>query len=422
VQPGTPEYTQLFQQIISNPSFNSGGSRFISFSRFYHLNAEYHFTPSWLDIKVGGRFRYFTPDTRGTVFADTLIYSSDSATVTRQSIDIYEVGAHLLIEKRLLRDRIILSLGTRLDKSQNFDPVVSPAFSAVFKVKQRHYFRLNLTNAVRNPTIQDQYLNYNVGRARLRGNLEGVDSVVTLETYFNVTDRGVVGIVDSLRSLAFRIAPIRPEVARTLELGYKANPWNPLFVDVTFWYSLYEHFIGFNLVSPVPAAGASEAIPTPLRVSANATQQVTTIGLTAGFNYYFKRFYSVSGNYTYTRLASAADDPIIPAYNTPRHKFNIGVGARDMMYDWGKLKVRHWGFNLNLRWVEGFLFEGSPQFTGFVDTYWTVDAQLSYAVPKWWNATFKLGASNLLDRRYIQVFGGPYIGRMAYFQVGMDLR
>ena len=34
-------------------------------------------------------------------------------------------------------------------------------------------FRLSLSSAIRNPTLSDQYLFYNVGRAILIGNLEG---------------------------------------------------------------------------------------------------------------------------------------------------------------------------------------------------------------------------------------------------------
>jgi outer membrane receptor for ferrienterochelin and colicin len=425
LRPGTPEFTEAFNRITTNPSFNSGGSRFISGSAFYHAQGEYEFKPSWATIKVGARYRYFMPSTDGTVLADTLVFNEDSTSFTRQNIDIYEVGGHVLAERRFLRDRIILSLGSRIDKSKNFDPVFSPAFSAVFKVKQRHYFRINLTNAVRNPTISDQYLFYNVGRARLQGNLNGYSDVVDLDDYLNVTDTAITSPFEVLRSLRFDIRPIRPEVARTLELGYKANPWNPFFIDATFWYSIYEDFIGFNLVSPAPTNPNAETIPQPLRISANATEQVTTIGFTGGFNYFFWRFYNLNGNYTYTELAAEESDPIIPAYNTPRHKFNVGFGARELRYDIAlgqrTLKVRNLGFNVNFKWVEGFLFEGSPQFTGFVEEYWTLDAQVSYKAEKLWNAIFKLGASNLMDRRFIQVYGGPEIGRMAYFQVNMNL-
>ena len=74
------------------------------------------------------------------------------------------------------------------------------------------------------------------------------------------------------------------------------------------------------------------------------------------------------------------------------------------------------GFAINYKWVEGFRFEGSPQFTGFINSYGMLDAQISYQVPYLYS-TFKLGASNVLNNEVFQVYGGPTIGRMAYFSI-----
>jgi len=96
------------------------------------------------------------------------------------------------------------------------------------------------------------------------------------------------------------------------------------------------------------------------RIASNATQQVTTQGFSLGANYYVSR-YTLSGNYTWNVLNSGEDDPIIPAYNTPEHKYNISVAGRDLDWNLGKGRC---GFMATYKWVQGFLFEGSPQFTG----------------------------------------------------------
>lgn len=70
--------------------------------------------------------------------------------------------------------------------------------------------------------------------------------------------------------------------------------------------------------------------------------------------------------------------------------------------------------------MQGFEFAGSPQFTGYVPTYYLIDAQVNKNVKKI-HTTFKLGCSNVLNRQQLQVFGGPYIGRMAYFSVLVEL-
>ena len=72
-----------------------------------------------------------------------------------------------------------------------------------------------------------------------------------------------------------------------------------------------------------------------------------------------------------------------------------------------------WGFGINYKWIQGFLFEGSPQFTGFVPTYDLLDAQVNVVVEPW-NTTIKLGGSNLLENIHIEAYGGPFVGRMLY--------
>lgn len=92
------------------------------------------------------------------------------------------------------------------------------------------------------------------------------------------------------------------------------------------------------------------------------------------------------------------------------------MNARDLDTDFGLFRLRNWGFGVNYKWVEGFVFEGSPQFTGYVPSYYMVDAAVNTTFKKI-NTTFKLGASNLTNNQVYTVYGGPTIGRMAYFSV-----
>ena len=109
-------------------------------------------------------------------------------------------------------------------------------------------------------------------------------------------------------------------------------------------------------------------------------------------------------------------DPIIPAYNTPENKFNIGFQGRDIAIK----KLKGLGFNINYKWIQGFYSEGSPQFSGNVPTYGLVDAQVNKFIEKA-KLTVKLGASNLLNNKVLQVYGGPFVGRMIYINLSLDL-
>ena len=138
-------------------------------------------------------------------------------------------------------------------------------------------------------------------------------------------------------------------------------------------------------------------------------------------NYYINSNFTINGNYSWNKLnEKGTEDPIIPAYNTPEYKYNLGLVGRDIHLNKNKKLLRNFGFSINYKWVKGFEYEGSPQFTGFVPTYDLIDLQISKKFINL-NSTLKLGASNLLDNMHYEVYGGPYIGRMIYLSILFEL-
>ncbi|CAN5116173.1 TonB-dependent receptor [soil metagenome] len=410
LEPGTAAYDSAFADIVSKNTFLQGGSKFYDKSSLSHVQGEYMFHPSIFDITVGGSFRLYTPQSQGTIFSDT------SGTRIRN----WEVGTYAGISTNLAANKIVLTAVGRVDKNQNFKPVVSPAASIVYKYNQNTSFRLSFSSAIRNPTLQDQYLYYNVGRAILVGNLNGFQNLVTTESYFN-SFAGVSFNRDSLKY--FNIAPVKPEKVKTLEIGYKGVLFKSLFVDMSYYYNWYKDFLGYNIGAQIEIDSAINYITSTqfYRVSANATDLVSTQGFAIGLTYGFGKYYALTGNYSWNRLdRRGSDDPIIPAFNTPEHKFNIGISGREVVLKLGKKTLKDWGFNFNYKWVQGFLFEGSPQFTGSIPSYGLVDGQINYNYKKW-HTTFKLGATNILNNKVYQTYGGPRIGRLAYVSLLFDI-
>ena len=70
--------------------------------------------------------------------------------------------------------------------------------------------------------------------------------------------------------------------------------------------------------------------------------------------------------------------------------------------------------------MQGFVFEGSPQFTGFVPSYDLLDTQVNYRFEAQ-GLTLKAGASNLLKNEHIETYGGPTVGRLAYMSLSLDV-
>jgi iron complex outermembrane receptor protein len=411
-EPGTPEFQAEFDRIRSAPSGQAGGgTRLIDRSKLFHVNGEYKFEPTFVDyIKVGASYRLYDPESEGTVFIDS------TADI---DIKVGEVGIYGGFQKSLAANKVKISGTLRVDKNDNFDLLLSPAASIVWTPSENNFLRLSFSSAIRNPTLTDQYLDFNVGRATLRGHIDDVIDVVTLESFDDFRrdpslDRS---LLDS-----FDIPGIQPEEVQTLEVGYRTTLFNKIYLDAGYYFSTYTNFIGFNLGADVQFADPTSNIPTDVdiyRYSANSTSTVKTQGLSVGLNYYWNDF-KIAGNYSYNDLVvTNDDDPIIPAFNTPKHKYNIGFSGRKLKLTSNTSNTL--GYNVNYKWIQGFLFEGSPQFTGFIPSYGLVDAQVNYNLKKQ-NLTIKVGASNILNNLVFQAYGGPRIGRMGYVKLTYDFK
>lgn len=493
LEPGTPEFKNAFDQIVSQTRYDEygnylGGTKFYDKSQLYHAQSEYKFDIGENRFTVGANARLYRPDSRGSIFNDGFetnynkrylydelgnpvidvvtkivnvstnpflpdfqtvvdsahIYETDT-TVNKLTITNKEFGVYAGFDRDYLSETLKLSTTVRMDKNENFDYLFSPAASIVYLPSEKDVLRVSLSSAIRNPTLADQYLNYDAGPAILIGNLNGFGydqyfvNVDSLEKYFVEETRNP----DALRGGFMQVDPIQPEKVKTIEVGYRTTLFNKLYIDASAYYSVYNDFIGYQ--SGASFAFGGERIATEedvtsgwasavgdtideymnlimpsiqgYRVAANAKDKVNTKGFTIGVNYFLNPNITLNGNYSWNKLVKTGeDDPIIPAYNTPEHKFNIGIAGRDI----NLFAISpNWGFSMNYKWVEGFMFEGSPQFTGQVPTYSQLDAQISKEL-KPINATFKLGASNLLDNKSFQVYGGPRVGRMSYASLQFD--
>ena len=419
--PGTEEFKAALEDITSKTAYLHGGTGFYDKSALNHIHSEYQFNPDFATIKIGANFRQYTPDTKGSLFMDT------ATMITNK-----EAGFYTGIETNLFGEFLKMNSTFRADKNENFDLNFSPAMSLVLKPSEKDIIRFSFSSAIRNPTLSDQYLYYNVGRAILIGNLEGHgedygENLVTVQSLINYYLPAQLS-KDSLEF--FSVAPIKPEKAQSFEVGYRSTFFNKVYLDANYYYSKYTDFIGYQIGVKFDTIGNSNpdaydiSMPSiqAYRMAANAQSTVTTQGASIGMNYYLSPNITLNGNYSWNKLnKEGEDDPIIPAYNTPEHKYNLGVVGRDIHLSATKNILRDFSFSINYKWVEEFIFEGSPQFTGIVPTYDLVDMQISKKLQQL-NTTIKVGSSNLLNNMHYEVYGGPYIGRMTYCSLLFDIK
>ena len=403
--PGTYEFDTTFKSITSRETFAGGGSRFYDKSALGHIHGEYVFKAIGFNFTTGANFRQYLPNSRGTIFSDT------SGVQIRNS----EFGIYGGVERILFDERLKLNGTLRVDKNRNFGYLFSPALSCIYSPDKLNTVRFSFSSAIRNPTLADQYLYYQVGRAILIGNLNGFDSLVTIPSLITGLNNNNIDSLDF-----FNVNPVTPEKVKTFEVGYRTTFFDRLFIDANAYLSIYKDFIGYKIGADVNLAPnlPLQIIPQKIyRVATNSNDIVNTYGASIGASYFFNRFYSLYGNWSWNVLdRQGSDDPLIPAYNTPEHKFNVGVTGSNIENSLGK----DWGFALNYKWVQGFLFEGSPQFTGEIDNYDLVDVQFNKRFPEA-KSTIKLGCSNLLNNLHYEVYGGPEIGRLFYMQLLVEL-
>lgn len=420
--PGTEGFKLALEDITSKTAYLNGGTGFYDKSALNHIHSEYQFNSDFAKIKVGANFRQYSPNTKGSLFMDT------ASMITNN-----EAGIYSGLESSLFGDMLKFNGTIRADKNENFNLNFSPAMSIVCKPNEKDIIRISFSSAIRNPTLSDQYLYYNAGRAILIGNLDGHgqdygENLVTVQSLINYYLPAKLS-KDSLKF--FTVDPIQPEKAKSFEIGYRSTFFNKIYVDANYYFSKYTNFIGykvgvkFNTVVDDTITGAYEiAMPSiqAYRMAANAQSTITTQGASIGLNYYLSPAITLNGNYSWNKLnKESTDDPIIPAYNTPEHKYNLGIVGRDIHLSSTNNNFRDFGFSINYKWVEEFTFEGSPQFTGIVPTYNLVDMQISKKLQQL-SAIIKVGSSNLFNNMHYEVYGGPYIGRMTYCSLIFDIK
>ncbi len=419
---GTNRFDSLKNDITSR-NFTDQGTRFYDKSSLYNIQAEYKFTHKWGDVITGTSGRLYRPETKGTIFKDT------GGVIIKN----YEFGIYAGYDKKFKDNHWKVNFTTRLDKNQNFNFLLSPAASVLYLPSKEHTFRFTVSRAIRNPTLADQYLYYNVGRAILVGNLEGFDSLITLKSFDKWRNT-----LDVNQLVYEKVAPIEPEKVLTFDGGYKAALSKSLFIDFGYYYSIYKSFIGYNVgvVGRFDEFGFPRGPIQAYRLAANSKDKVNTTGFNIGYSYFFKK-YSFTGNYSFNTInLRGTDDPIVPAFNTPKHKFNLGFSGRECRLPFTDKK--QFGFGISYKWIQSFQFTGSPQFTGFIPSYDMLDAQVNYVFPKQY-LTVKIGGSNLMgfaplfrdnednklktmfNNRNSQVYGGPSVGRLVYLSLLFEM-
>jgi outer membrane receptor protein involved in Fe transport len=377
------------------------GGKFNDKTNLYVAEGMYNFSDliKWADISIGVATKEYVLNSHGTIFADTA-----------GVININETGGFAQIQKGFFDDYLKVTVAGRYDKNSNFKGRFTPRITAVYQIAKDNYIRASYQTAYRFPSTQNQYINLQTGSARLIGGLPQFINYygLTTDTY----DTASLGnyVRNGVPPTQYQFKEFNPETVASWELGYKGLIANKLFIDVYGFYAQYTNFIGLTVLVKNPLTEGQTPLNT-FGIYTNSSNKVNTVGAGIGLNYTLPKGFFVGGNLAYNDLSNN-DANVLTQFNTPKIKYNISVGNYTIK------KV--FGFNLTYHWQESYLYESSF-ISGTTPAFGALDAQISMKLPKLQNSMIKIGATNLLNKYYVDAIGNSQIGGLYYVSLGYNV-
>lgn len=414
VNPGSPQFGALAQQIKNtyisqtvinplNPAQSVYGAKFDDKTNLYHYEGMYNFSRllnNVVEFQVGASFRKYDLNSGGTIFDDL-----------NREIDIDEYGAFGQVAKKF-GEAFKLSVAGRYDKSQNFEGRFTPRVTGVWTVAKNSNIRASFQTGFRNPTTQNQYIDLSVGGGsqRLIGGMPEFLNKYNLLTNRPITEASYRAIVAGTGTpVVYNFDPrgVLPESVTAYELGYKGLLGPNFLIDVYGFMNQFKNFIaGINVYQNQGTPTAPNFVK--FGVPVNITDKVNAYGGALGLDYILGK-YNFTGNVSINKIGDLPAN-YINDFNTPKVRFNLGFGNREV--------IKNVGYNINYRWQDKFTWNSSFA-GGEVPAFGTLDAQVNFKIPSV-QSVVKLGGSNILNKYYITSYGNPQIGAMYYLSFAFN--
>jgi outer membrane receptor protein involved in Fe transport len=410
---GSEAYNKLMADVRRDVfKGNPFGAGFIDNSRFYHAEGNYNFRDliDFAEIQVGGNYRLYDLYTANTIFNEVVAGESEF-----QRVRINEFGFYTQISKTILDDRLKMTGSIRYDKNENFKGQVTPRISVVYSMgeEKQHNIRASFQTGFRNPDTQAQFIFFPSSSGTLLGS-----------TKKNAEPFGIhEGGARNAQGQDVFLRYLQPERLSVIEIGYKGLIGKKFLIDLNYYHNDYKDFISAatvfsknggtnpNFVSSTNPTGVFPA-GTAFRPYVNADVPIQSDGVGVGITYQFYKKFVLNGNYSWAQFTAdiPTGDPFEVGFNTPEHKYTIGLSNREL--------VKNLGFDISYRWQQEFLWQSAFGVAN-IPAYGTMDAQVSYKV-KSIKSVFKLGATNLLGPDFRTNYGAPWVGKLVYLSITFD--
>ena len=432
-EPGTPTFTNTLQKLTNINNWDIGSALRVK-AKLVNAEMQFNLTDSWLasfkkntrlELLAGldSRTYFITPD--GNYFVNPLKGEENNV------IHYSKTGGFVSVNKTILMSRIKVGAIIRADKNDYFSLLLNPRFTAVYSPSNSQAIRFSFQSGYRFPSIFEAYSNINSGGVKRVGGLrvmsDGIFEKAWLQSSISIFQSAVLKDINSsglsknaaiLKNKGLLVKNpytyIRPEHIKSFEGGYKSvYAQGKVLIDLDYYFNQYRNFIA-QVNMNVPNTRVPDSIPytlydktkqTQYRLWTNSRATVRNYGISAGITYHLMQGYRVYINASFSKLKQSENqDGLEDGFNTPRWITNTSI------YN-GKL-TRNIGAGVTWKWQTSYLWQ-SFLVTGITPAYSTLDAQVSYKLPKL-KLSLKLGANNLLNHYYVSFLGGPQVGAFYY--------
>jgi iron complex outermembrane receptor protein len=430
IDPTTGQYVPSFQDTINKVLSNyfqgdPPGATFYDKTRVWYSEAYYNLKKiNWMEVSVGGSYTNYNLVSKGTLFDEAPDDPNNLQPITTNAY-----GGYIQLGKTFI-EKIKLGASLRYDKMKDFEGHITPRFSIVYSPDQNHNFRASYQTGFRFPTMLEQFIYFPIpggialGSVQSTGSRYGVyeGGAWTADSYseflegdgkVNATTGAIEANPGNVTLVEADVPYLKPEQLWSYEVGYKGIIAKKLLIDFNYYYTSYSNFIGSQfVVNKFATSHQGEQINagTTWALYANSPYTLTSNGIGIGLSYTLPKNLLLNGHYTYSSYSGQQDPNFIAGFNTPTNRFGIGIGSSEI--------TRNFGFNINYRYQESFLWE-SLYGTDEMPAYGILNAQINYKIPSM-KTIIKLGGSNLGGGDYRTSFGSPFVGQVYYISLVFD--
>ncbi|WP_428664736.1 TonB-dependent receptor [Runella sp.] len=434
-QPGTEAFKNSLSRLQDINNWDIGAALRVK-ANLYHAEGQWNLTEEWLEkwrkqtgieILAGFDHRTYAIVPDGNYFINPV---SDTRNLTYG-----KTGGFVQATKVLFGEKLKLGATLRADKADYFDLKLNPRFTAVYSPVDNHHFRASYQSGYRFPSIFEGFSNINSGGVKRVGGLPVMSQGIFENSYIRTSidafqaavNAGVnkfgVGKRDSLVKANLGLLQrntytyLRPEFIRSMEVGYKGLFFKKrLFMDVDFYYNRYKDFMA-QVEANIPNTSTPDSLGYIMldrakqqryRLWTNSKTVVRNYGASLGVKYRLSQGWVIGVNATYTQLdRKEANDGLEDGFNTPKWMTNFSISHANVF--------KNVGFGVSYKHQSEFYYQ-SFLVNGNVRAVNVFDGQITYTLPKQ-KLDFKLGGTNLLNRYYFSILGGPQIGGFYYLTV-----